>query len=589
MAKNFTQEQYENAINVNIVDYLNMNNHRVTKKGREFSTEKYDSLSINAEKNTFYWYSKNKGGGIIQLVEEMERKTFVDAVLSLNGEISYNTYIPPKDKIIKPKELKIPLKNADNKKVISYLANNRNIDYEVINHLIKKGTLYESGDRHEVVFVGFDKENKEKYAYKRSTLKDNNFKGEATGSQKEFAFKYLGKNIDKVFVFEAPIDLVSHMTLSKINNNDFRNDTRLSLGGVSDKALARHLKDYNVKEIVFFLDNDIAGLTATKELYKKYKEDYKISIFKSSEKDLNETLIKYKEDKIKDESVTLKSYIKNIKESIRSDKLLSYTKNILKDENMIDINNLIEKGQLIERNDKSIITNGDIGYQIDIFNNDFENTEIIFNKTDCKAMLFKDDENKIKDNVIINDNIITTLFLKEIMSSAYVPNIKDMKELEKIILDNNFTSIIINSKKDVNIDDYKQLEEKLNVEILIETNAIEIKEIIKDEYLQFKKPDKAKSQNKLYEYLYKNTNLDKVALDNLFINGKVYQSVNNKAIFTIKEDNNIVGGYELDISKNELKLMANSPKGNILKDYIQNIVMIDKDIDFERGDVECEM
>lgn len=155
-----------------------------------------------------------------------------------------------------------------------------------------------------------DKEDKVKFACMRSTVKDSKFRQDIKNSSKEFGFKTVGKS-DKLFVFEAPIDLLSHATISKIQGKDWKNDNRVSLGGLSDKALARFLDDYNhVKEIVLFLDNDKVGLETAKKITEKYENDYKVSVFTSKEKDLNETLVKFKLEKETNKSVKINDFIK---------------------------------------------------------------------------------------------------------------------------------------------------------------------------------------------------------------------------------------------------------------------------------------
>lgn len=257
MAK-FTQEEYQRATEVNLVDYLQKNGYKLNKKGKEFCLEEHDSLYINKEKNSWYWYSQKKGGGVIQFLQEYENKTLVEAIYTLNNKSNvehraYTKYEPVDIKKEKG-ELILPLKNEDNRRVQAYLTKSRSLDFEIVNSLIKQGIIYESAEKHEVVFLSKDKENNVKYASKRSTLTSNSFRQDVTNSNKEFGFKTVG-NSNKLFVFESPIDLISHCTLSKMQGKNWKEDNRISLGGVSDVALKRFLQENeNIKEIVLFLD-----------------------------------------------------------------------------------------------------------------------------------------------------------------------------------------------------------------------------------------------------------------------------------------------------------------------------------------------
>lgn len=294
----FTQEQYEKATNVSVVEYLQNSGYHIKKKGRELCLKEHNSFNINEEKNLWKWHSRNICGSIIDLVCYLENKSMVEAVILLSGE-NY-TYTPPP--IHKSKEtnkkLEMPLKNEDNKRISAYLHNKRGIDYEIINHLIKKGDLYEEKQKHNVCFIGRDKENNPKYAYRRSTLYDNSFKGEALNSDKSYSFKYIGRNTKRIYVFESPIDLLSHMMISKYKGKDFKEATRISLGGLDDKSLEKSLKEYQkIEEIILFLDNDDAGKKASKDIILKYSEKgYKMhAFFTKNSKDLNEFLLKNKE------------------------------------------------------------------------------------------------------------------------------------------------------------------------------------------------------------------------------------------------------------------------------------------------------
>ena len=73
------------------------------------------------------------------------------------------------------------------------------------------------------------------------------------------------ENREKVlFVFEAPIDLLSFLCLFK---KDWQRQSYLALGGVGEKALLRFLSDRpNIKTVFLCLDSDEAGNDACSRL-----------------------------------------------------------------------------------------------------------------------------------------------------------------------------------------------------------------------------------------------------------------------------------------------------------------------------------
>lgn len=133
------------------------------------------------------------------------------------------------------------------------------------------------------------------------------------GSTKDYSFYVsavpgsYGYDPAKIYVFEAPIDLLSHGALMQLSmkkqcaavgmSEMYRSDcwlgiNRVSLSGCSDIALKQRLSDDpRIKQIVFCLDNDERGRQATEKLMSDYSANYivKVSIPPYG-KDWNDTL-----------------------------------------------------------------------------------------------------------------------------------------------------------------------------------------------------------------------------------------------------------------------------------------------------------
>lgn len=154
----------------------------------------------------------------------------------------------------------------------------RGIDSEIIEYCISTGCLYESAEHHNVVFVGFDKNDEPRYAAMRG-LSDQRFFNEVENSDKRYSFA-LTFNPDngKVHVFECVIDLLSYATLLKMQGKDWRSENYLSLAGVykpkqdmqdtkPPAALMQYLSDHpGIHELALHLDNDLAGRLATETI-----------------------------------------------------------------------------------------------------------------------------------------------------------------------------------------------------------------------------------------------------------------------------------------------------------------------------------
>ena len=91
-----------------------------------------------------------------------------------------------------------------------------------------------------------------------------------------------------MFVFEAPIDLLSFLCLFK---KDWQKQSYLALGGVGEKALLRFLSDRpNIKTVYLCLDSDQAGSDACSRLAELVPEGLTVHRLVPLYKDWNEVL-----------------------------------------------------------------------------------------------------------------------------------------------------------------------------------------------------------------------------------------------------------------------------------------------------------
>lgn len=283
-------------------DYLrNYAPDLLVKNGRtDYYHRDHDSLHFSNGK--WYWWSQGKGGtsalDYLIIVEGYEFKDACNYLSDLmNVSAPVTTYYHPKP--TKPFEL--PVKDKNNDLVIHYLCEVRKIDKGIVEDFISKGLIYQSANFKNTVFVGYDKD-KPAYAFKRSIFK--NFKLDHAGSNKAFSFNYTNPDSNMLHVFEAAIDLLSYMTLLKMDEMDYTEFNYLSLAGASDKIVAKSeadipiaLKAYleknpNIKTIIFHLDNDEVGRGATSKIISILNLKYRcIDEHPTSYKDVNDELI----------------------------------------------------------------------------------------------------------------------------------------------------------------------------------------------------------------------------------------------------------------------------------------------------------
>ena len=195
-----------------------------------YCTAEHDSLKISNGK--WYWWSRGFGGySALDYLIKVKEYDFVEAVEILTGQTMADWKPPPAPKKDEPKVLLLPPKDKDCNRVTQYLFR-RGIDYQLIQECIADGTLYESADYHNAVFIGKDEGGTPKYAALRSTI-GSTFKQDASGSDKRYSFRLLTKKpADTVHLFEAAIDLLSYATYLKCEGKDYKSESLLSLSGV---------------------------------------------------------------------------------------------------------------------------------------------------------------------------------------------------------------------------------------------------------------------------------------------------------------------------------------------------------------------
>ncbi len=289
----------EIARETDLPDLLSSLGYTVKKVGSCYTTKEMDSLRI-WDRRRWYRFSSRQHGDAITFLQEFCGKTFPEAVnylLAYHGRTRDSpewSRAPPVSKATQSKEkpaFVLPPAHADQRQVFAYLSK-RGIAPQVIQSFIDAGLLYEDAQYHNCVFVGRDGSGQPRFANKRGTydLNGAGFKGDATGSDKQIGFRLpCNPEVDGVFVFEAPIDLMSFCTLCpEVESN------AVALCGLYSGPLDTYLKENpHLKKIVLLLDGDEPGIRAAKEMREKYENGgYTVEIrVPKYGKDWNEQLL----------------------------------------------------------------------------------------------------------------------------------------------------------------------------------------------------------------------------------------------------------------------------------------------------------
>lgn len=285
----YQPEEIQKAKEMDLYTYLkNYEPEELVHFSREtYMTRTHDSLKIS--NGMWYWFSRGIGGKTaLEYLIQVRDYTFLQAVETILG---YSKSSPPiayqQPKKVQNIRLILPKKSNTSDKVMNYLSG-RGIDKDIISECIDNCLIYEDLPNHNVVFVGYDKNNIPRYAGVRAT-NDSRYMKDAYGSHKAFSFKLDSiEKSDSVHLFESAIDLLSYATINKLENKEWYKDNLLSLAGVYQPAkkideskIPLALNYYlnqnpDIKKIYLHFDNDSAGRIATMALKTILPKQYEV-------------------------------------------------------------------------------------------------------------------------------------------------------------------------------------------------------------------------------------------------------------------------------------------------------------------------
>ena len=281
----------EQARNSDMIAFLeNRHDFIFDHRSGVYRCRQHPSLAVKDDRLSWYWHSKGIGGhGALDYLMKIESLPFRQAVKTV-AHVPIGVSVsrePQPDRIFT-----LPEKAGMNLHLYSYLCNRRGIDAGIVNALLDEGRIYKDR-RGNVVFVGFNEQGAARSASLRGTYSGQQFRMDCAGSDKRYGFHMTYSPSERLYIFESPIDAMSHASLE----TEWRQDNRLSLAGTSDTALPKYLEAYpHTKELVLCLDNDPAGREASVAIARKYAAlGFATRIELPQGKDYNQDLLQKRE------------------------------------------------------------------------------------------------------------------------------------------------------------------------------------------------------------------------------------------------------------------------------------------------------
>lgn len=314
----YTDNEKERARQTDLVSLLKSQGETVKRSGSEYEW-KDGSQKVTIRGNLWFHQYDRVGGDAIDFVRRFYNKSYVKAMEFLLGNNSGTLVTSPP--IIKEKKpFKLPQRNDNMRRVFAYLNITRGIDKEVLYAFMHRNMIYESAKYHNAVFVGFDKDVNPRHASMRGTGTKSTYKGNAPNSQPEYSFHWQAelapnshtndiKNYEygrlrpsnKLYLFEAPIDMLSFISMHKDN---WKNHNYAASCSVSDRVLFRCLKDNpHIEKVYICFDNDKPGQVAAYRIGRKLSEmgiksEILVPILKDWNEDLSLSLKEREEEKL---------------------------------------------------------------------------------------------------------------------------------------------------------------------------------------------------------------------------------------------------------------------------------------------------
>ena len=259
--KRFSDEQLQRASGIDITAMLQGQGEKLKKQGRVYRWMRYDSTVI--DRNRWYRHSREIGGGPIQFMQHFYGMDFVEAVKYLLGGEEGAEFVQASQ----TPETKLPFvppklsKNMH--RTFAYLIKTRKIDADIVQYFVNEKKILETEEYHNTAFCGYDEKGEMKQMHLRSTLPGNRFFMDIDGSDKQYYFRHIGINSD-VYVFEAPIDMLSYITMNKEN---WQESSYVCLGGVAIDALKNILStNEQISKVYMCVDRDNAGDKTVKRI-----------------------------------------------------------------------------------------------------------------------------------------------------------------------------------------------------------------------------------------------------------------------------------------------------------------------------------
>ena len=279
----FTIEQREKAAATDLEEFLRRRGEKLLPAGRDKRLANDHSVTIRGSQ--WFDHGAETGGRAISFVMRYYGLDYPQAIaLLLDAGVSPAPAAEPPEAVFARPEA-----SGNMHRLFAYLCKSRGLSSAVVAAFVRAGLLYEEARFHNAVFVGRDDRGIPRHGHLHSTGSlGPSFRLNLPGSDSRYSFHHTGTD-GHLYVFEAPIDLISHITL---NPEGWEQHSYLACCGLSMKPLLFRLEQQPAVDRVFLcLDNDPAGEAACLRMETELKaRGLSVRRLRPSAKDWNDEL-----------------------------------------------------------------------------------------------------------------------------------------------------------------------------------------------------------------------------------------------------------------------------------------------------------
>ena len=264
----FTSAEKRQANEVDLPSFLLDRGEKLIMAGRDYRLASDHSITVRGP--MWYDHAARKGGRAISFVQQFYDKTYPEAVAMLLGRDGQGIIpiVKKEPESREPKPFALPEAYLNMRRLYAYLTTLRRIDRDVVTAFVREKLLYDH--------------------LRSSNSQGKVFRINVEGSEAKHSFHKDGADCS-LYVFEAPIDLLSHITLYPAG---WLEHSYVACCGTSVQPVLERLRQNQKLNMVYLcLDNDEAGEDACENMMEVLENmDVDVERLRPQGKDWNDDL-----------------------------------------------------------------------------------------------------------------------------------------------------------------------------------------------------------------------------------------------------------------------------------------------------------